>query len=161
MNLKRCSFYSLAGIALAMAAGAPAAAQSDAAIAAAGRACLAIDSDDRRLACFERAFNTDAAIRSASPAPVAQPAASRETEQASDELAPQQLRIVGTREIRPGDVRFETADGEFYYYDGSSTRPLSIPDTPFMATLERGALGSRFLRFGPENSQRVRVAERD
>ena len=58
-------------------------------------------------------------------------------------------------------MRFETADGALYYYNGSSTRRLEIPETPFMATLEPGALGSRFLRFGPDSTQRVRVSERD
>jgi hypothetical protein len=162
MNANHCSPGALAVIAVAV-AGAPAAAQSDAEIAAAGRACLAIDRDDR-LACFERAFGPAESQPSPAAAPAArraEPAARAAPEPAASPRGPQQLRIVATREIRPGDVRFETADGALYYHNGSSTRRLAIPETPFMATLESGALGSRFLRFGPDSTQRVRVSERD
>jgi len=204
MIIDRCSLKTAAIIVFAANA-LPAAAQTDADIAAAGRACLTIDRSDRRLACFERAFDAapqaaaapppaappaaqklaePVAVKSAAPAPApaaprpvaSQPVAAapveRETAPAaeparaaepagSEEAAVARLQIVDTMEIRPGNIRFESADGALYYYSGSSSRPLDLPDTPFAATLEPGALGSRFLRFGPGNRERVRVSERD
>jgi len=202
MKLKRCSLNALICSAVTLTAGLPAAAQSDADIAAAGRACFSIERDARRLACFERAFDSAAASESAPPQPAAvahavpaavAPAvpAAADVRQApasggaaavaagagraptpaaraalpdqdqEQEQEQEQVRIVGTREIRPGDVRLLTAEGVIYCLDGSRLRPLQFPAIPFTATLERGALGSRFLRFGPDSSQRIRVTERN
>jgi hypothetical protein len=144
-----------------------AAAQSDADIAAAGRACLAIDSPQLRLACFEGVFGASATVtepEGEAPAPVAdEPRASSQTPAPEPEVGDgsSDVRIVEIREIRPGDVRFVTSNGRIFESTGRISRSTRFPETPFTATFEPGALGSRFLRFGPEDYQRVRVSERD
>jgi len=170
----------------------PAAAQTDADIAAAGRACMTIESQALRLACFEGIFGVETAppepavvtSRAAAAAPAAAPAAAATAtapaatapaavpaaaaaaaltvqEDAEIGTATPEIRIVEVREVRPGDARFMTDDGRVYFSTGRISRNARIPETPFNATLESGALGSQFLRFGPEDYERVRVSERD
>jgi hypothetical protein len=156
----------------------PAAAQTDSEIAAAGRACMTIGSQELRLACFEGVFGfaaappESAAVTSraaaqpaaATPAvtaaqtPAATPAAEENTEVSA---AIPEVRIVEVREIRPGDARFLTEEGRVYISTGRISRNARFPEAPFTATLESGALGRQFLRFGPEDYERVRVSERD
>jgi len=172
----------IAAYCVAAAAHGPAAAQTDADIAAAGRACMTIESQALRLACFEGVFGVEtappepasvssrattaapaaapAAVPAAAPAPV--PAAAL-TAHADNEIsaAMPEIRIVEVREVRPGDVRFMTDEGRVYFSTSRISRNARMPEAPFTATLESGALGSQFLRFGPEDYERVRVSERD
>lgn len=164
-----------------------AAAQTDAEVAAAGRTCMTIESQELRLACFEGIFGiepaplvpaavtapaartqpartaTAPAAQTSRTAPVQTPpevarAASEATDGSAD--APD-IRVVEVREIRPGDARFLTEDGRVYYSTGRIPRNARLPEAPFTATLESGALGSQFLRFGAQDYERVRVSERD
>lgn len=157
-------------------------AQTDAEVAAAGRACMSITSAELRLACFEGVFGVSAAgsrseasethnpssraapvAATAAPASVAAGVASQERTGREDEAAPSspELLIVEVREIRPGDARFVTDGGRVYVTTGKVSRSTRYPDAPFAATLESGALGSWFLRYGPESYERVRVSERE
>ena len=99
-----------------------------------------------------------AAAASASAPPTAGVAASPPSAPAApsataSDPAPIAIVVVGIREIRGGDSRFTTEDGQIWIQtDG---RRNVYPATPFPAQIKPGAMGSAFLV--PENGRGVRV----
>jgi hypothetical protein len=89
-------------------------------------------------------------------APAAAPAASAAPAPAADRFAaeePVPIVVVAISELRGGDSRFTTEDGQLWIQtDG---RRNIYPDLPFPAVIRPGAMGSAFLV--PENGRGVRV----
>jgi hypothetical protein len=130
-------------------------------------ACVSIENEHDRLACYDRALST------ARPAPG--PAAVSATPAAPEARAPQPapapsidpstgqrtgvvpIVVLSTR-VRPGrGVEFTTDRGDVWLQ--TDTKPLNLPATPFNAELKPSTFGGVFLV--PENRLGIRVRHRD
>lgn len=164
--------------ALAVSSGQPAAAQG-------AVPCTAIEDDAERLACYDRALRPAPAAQpsasSATPAPAA--AAAATAAPAAGEVAPRGERtvrqsaapaapaapvagaasstdvipivIVGVRTL-PGRETIFTAEDGATWVQSDSQQIVGLPDAPFEAEIQPGAMGSRFLR--PKDfPRRIRV----
>jgi hypothetical protein len=165
--------YATAVIAVAWVQLPPAAsAQSDAALIEAVRACQRVGAGAARLACYDRALppldesiagdeasarpGTEPPPTNAAPPPVETDRASRERSGGGDEPeVAGTVTIIEVRSLRPGAARFLAADGRLFVQRGRSF--LRLPDPPFEAELESGALGSTFFKL--EQGLRIRVEE--
>ncbi|WP_428099900.1 hypothetical protein [Candidatus Rariloculus sp.] len=116
----------------------------------------------------EEAVETPAASVSRSEPAQAQPANEPRAETArpraasttrSEPAEAPTLTIVELRTGIPGSARFVADDGRVFVQTSGASNYRSFPEVPFEATLEDGALGSRFLRLGPR--LRVRVSSAD
>ncbi len=71
------------------------------------------------------------------------------------------ITIVDARPDPPGSARFLTEAGELLIQtSGGTLNRWDIPDVPFEANVETGALGSMFLSLGDRRRIRVRLASR-
>lgn len=91
------------------------------------------------------------AQRNAAPAPPARAAST-----SSSEL--RTVRIVEVMDRIPGAARFVADTGEVFVQTTGSGR-MMLPNVPFEAEIQSGALGSRFLV--PEGRARIRIASSD
>lgn len=144
------------------------------------KACVAIEGDGARLACYDGALGrgpspqgtqalgpSTAALPDAAPATaaatagvVAATAPPPATSTAPLQAAPGLQTIVVT-ELRlrtPSSAVFVTATGQVW--EQADTGRGRYPETPFEAKLEPGSLGSMFL-ISPEGGPRIRVRRRD
>jgi hypothetical protein len=155
---------SSAAIAAAVVAAAALAAGSWQPAAAQGAVpCTAIEDDAERLACYDRA------LRPAPAAPTAQPSASSAVPAPAAPAAPAApvagaatsandvipIVIVGVRTL-PGRETIFTAEDGATWVQSDSQQIVGLPDAPFEAEIQPGAMGSRFLR--PKDfPRRIRV----
>lgn len=144
-------------------------AQTDSELSSELQACRAIEDDRVRLSCLDRVL----AEERASPGSAGRPAPEDENTAESDPNAearspnppleaetPPNERVTNTVTIvavhagLPGAARFVTADGRVFTQRSGSARP-PFPSVPFQGTVERRALGGRFLTL--EDGRRFRV----
>ena len=138
--------------------------------------CTAIENDAQRLACYDRALrpapNAPAAQPSASAAPQATEIAPRGERTVRQSAAPAAaaapvagtasrvtdvipIVIVGVRTLPGRETIFTAQDGATWVQtDGQQL--LRLPETPFEAQIQPGAMGSRFL-LPKDYPRRVRV----
>jgi hypothetical protein len=140
--------------------------------------CTAIEDDAERLACYDRALRPAPAARpaAAAPAAIAAPAATevapsgeRTVRQSAAPVAPAApvagaatsadsvvpIVIVGVRALPGRETIFTTEDGATWV-QSDSQQIVGLPDAPFEAEIQPGAMGSRFLR--PKDfPRRIRV----
>jgi hypothetical protein len=136
--------------------------------------CTAIENDAERLACYDRALRpaptaegaqpsapaaTEVAPRSertvrqsAAPAAAAAPVAGAASS-ASDNVIP--IVIVGVRSL-PGRETIFTAEDGATWVQTDSQQMVQLPEAPFEAEIQPGAMGSRFL-LPKDYPRRIRV----
>ena len=71
---------------------------------------------------------------------------------------PERIEIVDVRTLSPGKSVFVSSSGREFVQTTSDSR-VRVPDVPFDATLEAGALGGLFI--ASADLRRLRVFERD
>ncbi len=185
-TVARLYYVFAVGLAFALLAPLSARAQSDVATLTALRACRSIGANRARLACFDDALAheqgragsagaapaRDASSAVPTPSPAARTAStaartastaaprasSREDTNDSRGDVPEKVVIVEVRNLARGKWVFVSSEGREFVQTTSNSR-LRVPEVPFDAMLEAGALGSLFL--ASADLPRLRVSERE